>query len=178
MGPERYFNPRAPRGARLVAEFFRNLLGLFQSTCPARGTTRCWRSIRCAGRFQSTCPARGTTLLHLFPRQETGDFNPRAPRGARPAFMNLVFKRVSISIHVPREGHDAHTLMLDPPGEQFQSTCPARGTTGGGHQRPEGHGISIHVPREGHDPLCIVPLTVPLTFQSTCPARGTTHIPQ
>ena len=58
------------------------------------------------GKFQSTCPARGTTLARLM--EQYG---------------------ISISIHVPREGHDDN-------------------------QRNElyyfGY-ISIHVPREGHD---------------------------
>ncbi len=78
-----------------------------------------------------------------------------------------------ISIHVPREGHDAKPR-------------PARGAKN----------ISIHVPREGHDRLCVwqqlrlcISIHVPreghdhnidaearelVTFQSTCPARGTT----
>ena len=35
----------------------------------------------------------------------------------------------------------------------FQSTCPARGTTGVGFTDNMGGVISIHVPREGHDRL-------------------------
>ena len=57
------FNPRAPRGARRAVCLFEIArLRLFQSTCPARGTT--WWVIPIAGGyklFQSTCPARGTT---------------------------------------------------------------------------------------------------------------------
>ena len=56
-------------------------------------------------RFQSTCPARGTTVKEV----------ARAGVGV-------------ISIHVPREGHDAQLA---------HSVC--------------GRDISIHVPREGHD---------------------------
>ena len=58
-----------------------------------------------------------------------------------------------ISIHVPREGHD--TARMDDMAEayEFQSTCPARGTTVGAMTASA---------------FCI--------FQSTCPARGTTKI--
>ena len=34
------------------------------------------------------------------------NFNPRAPRGARPNLVAFTGNDVGISIHVPREGHD------------------------------------------------------------------------
>ena len=58
----------------------------------------------------------------------------------------------TISIHVPREGHDTQNIS---------------------DQIEQAH-ISIHVPREGHDKeLSMVSMPFFL-FQSTCPARGTT----
>ena len=109
------------------------------------------------------------------PVKRLTNFNPRAPRGARPPKRANAAKTVLISIHVPREGHDAlYVSMVDlfvpisihVPREGhdvqkalllcllrlgFQSTCPARGTT----NQDDNHGtcrkISIHVPREGHD---------------------------
>ena len=78
------FNPRAPRGARLQRDFNDLLVALFQSTCPARGTTGRRRTPARRQRFQSTCPARGTTRQRRAVRQE----------------------QLNISIHVPREGHD------------------------------------------------------------------------
>ena len=171
--------------------------------------------------FQSTCPARGTTI---------GDLSSAS--------------QLSISIHVPREGHDRHILQMSRRRTTFQSTCPARGTTSiwslifcitpiSIHVPREGHDfplvltgaaddlISIHVPREGHDwhssltafPSSLISIHVPReghdhrhqcrdggtlsyfnpraprgarrsssdsrasacsVFQSTCPARGTT----
>ena len=103
---------------------------IFQSTCPARGTTHCRRlsdavraisihvpreghDLQCVKMcailfvFQSTCPARGTTRQRRAVRQE----------------------QLDISIHVPREGHDL-------------SPCVVAASAGI---------ISIHVPREGHD---------------------------
>ena len=170
-----YFNPRAPRGARLSISAYSSRVGSFQSTCPARGTTPC-----CAGfkfffrisihvpreghdpnlaawaasyaQFQSTCPARGTTtstrLQGAYTRQfqstcpargTTGhlrrgflrldNFNPRAPRGARRAYEAAHAAKFGISIHVPREGHDARGIYYTRYIQEFQSTCPARGTT-------------------------------------------------
>ena len=55
------------------------------------------------------------------------DFNPRAPCGARPPVVGKKYL-ITISIHVPRAGHDirrCHSLNYHP--------------------------ISIHVPRAGHD---------------------------
>ena len=108
----------------------------------------------------------------------------------------MLFGRLQISIHVPREGHDRRyrqrsrtTRNFNPRAPRgarqetvnttihqtaFQSTCPARGTTGDGKHNDTADGISIHVPREGHDTLMLLPGCVNFTFQSTCPARGTT----
>ena len=55
-------------------------------------------------------------------------FNPRTPRGVRPAHHNRTFARRHISIHAPREGCDALRACLGEPSI-----------------------ISIHAPREGCD---------------------------
>ena len=153
--------------------------GLFQSTCPARGTTcrldyaRDWanhfnprapRGARLTSLivfvflqlvFQSTCPARGTTTRVTEHTTSGKHFNPRAPRGARLL-----------------RGSNLTTSNI------FQSTCPARGTT---HYRKanayDERAISIHVPREGHDSRACMSVLILLTiFQSMCPARGTTPL--
>ena len=80
-------------------------------------------------KFQSTCPARGTT------------------GGAMVEYTAAL----PISIHVPREGHDALPAIVDREIWEFQSTCPARGTTSEPSPKNGGAWISIHVPREGHD---------------------------
>ena len=88
---ERYFNPRAPRGARPADPTVANGYDEFQSTCPARGTTlRMVRGARHMNEFQSTCPARGTTpiainfLLEVIKFQSTcparGTTRPRQKR--------------------------------------------------------------------------------------------------
>ena len=168
------FNPRAPRGARRPDIASSRDDAVFQSTCPARGTThiiplktttaknfnpRAPRGARprasgfrlaLYNAFQSTCPARGTTSsLQKFCPGFTY-FNPRAPRGARHG--DSCHDRCRrISIHVPREGHDADKL-----GKLVDAA------------------ISIHVPREGHDTQSCTFWPNCAGFQSTCPARGTT----
>ena len=55
---------------------------------------------------------------------------------------------------MPREGHDGAKKYAYIGDDEFQSTCPARGTT-------------INADPDG----------VFYIFQSTCPARGTTMMP-
>ena len=106
---------------------------------------------------------------------------------------------MDISIHAPREGGDAETVMPPLVDILFQSTPPARGATEGATQDDLVEvRISIHAPREGGDHVCIVilPLRVisihapreggdmrhskstasTLIFQSTPPARGATYM--
>ena len=174
----------------------------------------------CQKLFQSTCPARGTTRQRRAVRQEQLNISIHVPREGHDC---ILYKNtgyfMGISIHVPREGHDERYFRAPALSGQFQSTCPARGTTSSfqkcsprltyfNPRAPRGARhrlscpdtftirISIHVPREGHDlwslfrlkrllyfnpraprgarlmVLLLSPLR--LGFQSTCPARGTT----
>ena len=147
-----HFNPHTPRGARQRDVDFGVIPKTFQSTCPARGTTI------------------SSTVFEPLPL----DFNPRAPRGARPAQHLPHPFVVSISIHVPREGHDHPVSPSAQPISAFQSTCPARGTTFVHDCALVRCAISIHVPREGHDGGLSPHVKRCRLFQSTCPARGTT----
>ena len=127
---------------------------IFQSTCPARGTTPyVGEELFPNQKFQSTCPARGTTCESNHGASGKAYFNPRAPRGARPRYSERWSLASGISIHVPREGHD--------PLFKGDLIC---GT------------ISIHVPREGHDDAERAKVFGNRSFQSTCPARGTTLV--
>ncbi len=150
-----------------------NEICLFQSTCPARGTTETTDDAVPLKMFQSTCPARGTTQVRVH-----------------------VGQRDRVSIHVPRAGHDRRSCYADcfprcfnpraPRGARlgwdvaaviydvFQSTCPARGTTGCSIYGQGSSWVSIHVPRAGHDSTSRPVVFSIVMFQSTCPARGTT----
>ena len=80
-----YFNPRAPRGARPRAPVISLRMLGFQSTCPARGTTRC--------RVRITS---GKNISIHVPRE-----------GHDRQLVNVFRNQKQISIHVPREGHDS-----------------------------------------------------------------------
>ena len=123
--------------------------------------------------FQSTRPLRGATSLLSALRDGKGDFNPRAPCGARRSpvvplrFPKLfqstrplrgatqssgafAFSKI-ISIHAPLAGRD-DTLIL----------------------RVRFAVISIHAPLAGRDVEADVKHTVYERFQSTRPLRGAT----
>ena len=237
-----HFNPRAPRGARQQILVNRRGDSIFQSTCPARGTTR-RLLVRCLVRLISIhVPREGHDRLAGWAYPPRPAISIHVPREGHDLATNDPRNMTKISIHMPREGHDKvvtagkaalsdfnpraprgarprHFSKLIPMGE-FQSTCPARGTTSREVHCTAEHGISIHVPREGHDlalggdacgrrdfnpraPRGARPTTAmrlkplafdfnpraprgarhPLTrvvypvdaFQSTCPARGTTR---
>ena len=80
----RYFNPRAPRGARPALRFGPFKCFLFQSTRSARSATVVHDAvIKRLVRFQSTRSARSATHPPPDRRGHGRHFNPRAPRGAR-----------------------------------------------------------------------------------------------
>ena len=82
------------------------IAGIFQSTCPARGTTEPLPVHGAVTLFQSTCPARGTTNKLNSIYGMTATFQSTCPaRGTTHAGKRRV-ELVAISIHVPREGHD------------------------------------------------------------------------
>ena len=169
-----HFNPHSPRGERLLSRGFERQKTIFQSTLPARGATRkgqgcgrlmaisihapregsdyCLPSISISsGQFQSTLPARGATPCDLYALCGLPHFNPRSPRGERPANEIVCGQGRWISIHAPREGSDSQRLRL------FERA-----------------GISIHAPREGSDDITNGVFVGDCVFQSTLPARGAT----
>ena len=124
-----HFNPHTPRGARQRDVDFGVIPKTFQSTCPARGTTKKAGAVE-LGRieFQSTCPARGTTHANKY---YAGIilFQSTCPARGTTRIPNSLAACILISIHVPREGHDSTPLNAVSSWSRFQSTCPARGTT-------------------------------------------------
>ena len=60
-----------------------------------------------AAAFQSTRPLRGATPRDACLLALTRYFNPRAPCGARRAFLSVVSDAVVISIHAPLAGRDS-----------------------------------------------------------------------
>ena len=102
----------------------------FQSTHPARGATSGRRYLgEHQQKFQSTHPARGATARSKQSASRFSHFNPRTPRGVRPAGHIDIFWVDVISIHAPREGCDYIAAR------NFANAIM----------------ISIHAPREGCD---------------------------
>ena len=150
---------------------------------------------RTARKFQSTCPARGTTKLIVRRIRADDNFNPRAPRGARQTVVRLpqCLDHV-ISIHVPREGHDIAPTRGGQQNNDFNPRAPrgARRWLPPAFSRcrhfnpraPRGarrrdvsvihHAviISIHVPREGHDTVTLRPVSPASTYFNPRAPRG------
>ena len=147
-----YFNPRTPRGVRLISAGGLRRQKAFQSTHPARGAT---------GDFFNVFAAVFVISIHA-PREGCDGFlgcsapcrfyfNPRTPRGVRPSSGIFCCVFCNISIHAPREGCDsqlcarafaiAHFNPRTPRGvrraQLASCCCDTR--------------ISIHAPREGCD---------------------------
>ena len=147
----RYFNPRAPCGARPeIILVFRHGVEI-SIHAPLAGRDCNVNHIPSKRiRFQSTRPLRGaTTTTTVDP--DSGYFNPRAPCGARLTLFSTGFVDViisihaplagrddvradflaafHISIHAPLAGRDVCQRMMDTAGSRFQSTRPLRGAT-------------------------------------------------
>ena len=80
----RYFNPRAPRGARLFKHAANFHYDKFQSTCPARGTTPKQTALFLLDiDFNPRAPRGARRVYTIAASAPRSHFNPRAPRGAR-----------------------------------------------------------------------------------------------
>ena len=115
---------------RVVAEPAMYLTPAFQSMLPVRGAPGDSEGIYLdVYLFQSTLPARGATRRHLYMRSRPRHFNPRSPRGERPARTGPnAAGRGNFNPRSPR-GERLHRVV-DP------ALCQP---------------ISIHAPREGSD---------------------------
>ena len=170
----------------------------FQSTCPARGTTRGAAFPQRVRRISIHVPREGHDVLaagcHIkirisihVPREGHDEATP-----ARPSLSECISIHVpreghdrggiclkcqgrGISIHVPREGHDPHPQRLLPVKNHFNPRAPRGARRSCERAAYQAITISIHVPREGHDSGRPRPARHGTGFQSTCPARGTTR---
>ena len=131
LAPAIDFNPRPPRGGRLLATVFALAVSSISIHAPREGGDQvtfqeiqdsgdisihapreggdggCWEYAAWWWLFQSTPPARGAT------------------RETFAAYAELCI----ISIHAPREGGDAPDAREEAEKAIFQSTPPARGAT-------------------------------------------------
>ena len=125
----KYFNPRAPCGARPGGQKWRVPCCIISIHAPLAGRDAINATIIIkAAEFQSTRPLRGATQTGRSLRTGTPNFNPRAPCGARL---------------IPCGNVRAFIL--------FQSTRPLRGATAIRRRYQRRGDISIHAPLAGRD---------------------------
>ena len=79
---------------------------IFQPTRPLRGATKRLDWSIYLDAFQPTRPLRGATTLDALITEVEGDFNPRAPCGARPEPTEAELGAGEISTHAPLAGRD------------------------------------------------------------------------
>ena len=147
----RYFNPRAPCGARLVIGHCRALAAKFQSTRPVWGATGLALCFATLSRFQSTRPVWGATLP-IIRGSVSLSISIHAPRVGRDEVSELLaMTRVKISIHAPRVGRDRISLFRRCRRCYFnpRAPCGARHLVDKFFISPAD--ISIHAPRVGRD---------------------------
>ena len=175
--PTRYFNPRAPCGARpkhkprhqrrVSISIHAPLAGRdagghqrghagggisIHAPLAGRDHKRRWKiSVFCIS-IHAPLAGRDFTSRLTYP-VDVKDFNPRAPCGARRNVQKVVTVLVTISIHAPLAGRDACSMWNI------------------GHIH-----ISIHAPLAGRDGEVTYWLPLPQPpFQSTRPLRGATQ---
>ena len=169
------FNPRTPRGVRLVQNFEKFASYFISIHAPREGCDVCVTLCKYVqARFQSTHPARGATLSSIKTNPLRWDFNPRTPRGVR---LQLPALKVLVHDFNPRTPRGVRRFIFWVKFIfyiKFQSTHPARGATRRRRAPREEEGISIHAPREGCDGRLWYTIDVVEGFQSTHPARGAT----
>ena len=123
-----HFNSRAPCGARRLAQGWISSFTRFQLTCPVRGTTSTRSAWGTTERISTHVPRAGHDPTLLSTDFSFGNFNSRAPCGARHRRLRR---------RTARSG--------------FQLTCPVRGTTQTFETTDGAVRISTHVPHAGHD---------------------------
>ena len=149
-------------------------------------------------RFQSTRPAWGATIYAVVPAGENHDFNPHAPRGARPCSARIVacvcrfqstrpawgateiladrLARLAISIHTPRVGRDHFIAATDSHGNISIHTPRVGRDVAQGGVHPARRDFNPHAPRGARRRFRSV-FAAADRFQSTRPAWGATIVP-
>ena len=193
---------------------------IFQSTRPSRGATERRRQLKLVVfPFQSTRPSRGATSTSRSmvsrPRKISihaplagrdrgrasrapprGNFNPRAPRGARPKSFAALLPianfnprapcgarrrgcgngglNTAISIHAPLAGRDCIATLI-PTLRGISIHAPLAGRDCCAKSKSLDNTISIHAPLAGRDEEVLPMSCWRLPFQSTRPLRGATR---
>ena len=148
--------------------------GLFQSTRPSWGATKPRARLRLCHSISIHAPLVGRDSKVAVPLLSDDDFNPRAPRGARPSMAILPTSLMSFQSTRPSWG----ATTGDSPGaytKTFQSTRPSWGATQFPLPARRRHSISIHAPLVGRDRCRRTATASSKPFQSTRPSWGATR---
>ncbi len=123
------FNPRPPRGGRLLLLIWIDGIWLFQSTPSARRATKTDARRHPAVRISIHALREEGDGCQQKPTKCQAYFNPRPPRGGRLSGRVYSLARFSISIHALREEGDYGGTGNNSWGKSFQSTPSARRAT-------------------------------------------------
>ena len=107
--PPRYFNPRAPCGARLDRLIAADGGGHFNPRAPCGARPAMGSTVTLSFNFNPRAPC-GARPSEKSPHKSDAHFNPRAPCGARPKATEKWLKDNAISTHAPLAGRDRHGL--------------------------------------------------------------------
>ena len=129
------------------------LHGIFQSTCPLRGTTIERSSVSDEEKISIHVPLAGHDCRYRYRYINIFDFNPRAPCGARHQHKSRCGCTFLFQSTCPLRGTTINGDIDQYDDMIFQSTCPLRGTTQEFLMPPQRLDISIHVPLAGHDKI-------------------------
>ncbi len=145
------FNPRAPRGARLMTPVTKPGEIMVSIHAPRAGRDRPRPPSATPNRRFNPRAPRGARHVPVDAAADCTSFNPRAPRGARHDDGQSVLMPDEFQSTRPARGATAVTNPGLKAVVEFQSTRPARGATGRQHRPPADNHVSIHAPRAGRD---------------------------
>ena len=147
----------------------------FQSTRPSRGATDGGSTFKEQPQISIHAPLAGRDAGEIELRPHRRDFNPRAPRGARPLRRLRHLARVMISIHAPLAGRDPFRSLRRTDRRNFNPRAP-RGARRGSMVMLATSAIfqSTRPSRGATTPAGTSTNAIP-AFQSTRPSRGATR---
>ena len=105
------------------------VVGVFQSTRPARGATKDNQPFVPAFTISIHAPREGRDARRTAPPHARNHFNPRAPRGARHDYYKAGNSKMKFQSTRPARGATVNVGLAFQPPRLFQSTRPARGAT-------------------------------------------------
>ena len=172
--PTQAFQSTRPLRGATFKVMGREFDDLFQSTRPLRGATRMDEVYFVGVLISIHAPLAGRDRCGRRHTDRRGDFNPRAPCGARLVLVPVGGDVRLISIHAPLAGRDNAVSNGICHLTEFQSTRPLRGATQSVVLHTTPPSISIHAPLAGRDGRLHRRGCHSTLFQSTRPLRGAT----